>query len=281
MSDSYSRVAGRFWIDTKGWGERNQRVALYLLTNRQRTMEGLYYLPLGYLCEDLGLAPKVAREAMAFIEAEGMVAYDDDAQVVFLPKALAHGAPKTPMHVRGAMRRLSEVRASKHWGAFLAACDRHASALANAIRMSWPDPLESSFSSSFSCSQAAVGAGEPEYQSTDPLTTIADERVSEAVEILRTCSKVRLDCELIGVANALNDHPTVSAASAARRAVVIATAMDNSIDSGRVMWMACQDVQRQQRPRPGGPRSVGAEKPRPWAGALKPLLDDKPTPEAA
>ncbi len=162
MADSYSRVAGRFWIDTKGWGERNQRVALYLLTNRNRTMEGLYYLPLGYLCEDLGLSPKQAQDAITYIEGEGMVAYDGQAQVVFLPKALLHGAPKTEMHIRGAMRRLSEVRASRHWSAFLAACELHANGLANAIRVAWPDPLESSFSYSLSTPpQPPASGGSP------------------------------------------------------------------------------------------------------------------------
>lgn len=279
MSESYSRVAGRFWIDTKTWGERNQRVALYLLTNKHRTMEGLYYLPLGYLCEDLGLAPNVAREAVAFIESQAMVAYDDEAQVVFLRAALAHGAPKTPMHVRGALRRLRDVRASKHWDAFLVACDTYASELANAIRMEWPHPLESSFSSSSSISMtAAAGAGEPEYPVTDALPSMNNERIAEAVAILRTCSRIRLDCELMGVANALNQHPKADAAGAARRAIVIATSKDwTDVDSGRVMWMACRDVVAEheadlerQRPRSGnGPRSVAAPKPKPWAGAME------------
>lgn len=120
-------------------------------------------------------------------------------------------------------------------------------------------------------------AGEPEYPVTDPLASVNDERVTAAVAILRTCpQKIRLDCELIGVANALNDHPNVNAESAARRAVVIANAMDNSIDSGRVMWMACQDItadlERQQRPRAAAGRTPPAAKP--WAGALRPLTDN-------
>ena len=138
MADYYSRVSGRFWIDTKTWGERNQRVALYLLTNVHRSMEGLYHLPLGYLCADLDLSPKQADAALDFIERAGLVIYDHDAEVVFIRKALKHGAPKTKNHIKGAIARLKAVPPSPLWDAFLMACECHASDLADAIRVEWP-----------------------------------------------------------------------------------------------------------------------------------------------
>lgn len=144
--DYYSRVSARFWIDTKSWGERNQRVALYLLTNTHSTMEGLYHLPLGYLCADLGLTPEEAIYALRFIEDEGVVAYDDKAEVVFICKALKHGAPTTQNHRTGAVNRLRSVPASPLWAAFLMACECHASALAHDIRVALVMPLASSSS---------------------------------------------------------------------------------------------------------------------------------------
>ncbi len=156
MAESYSRVSGRFWIDTKSWGERHQRVALYLLTNRNRTMEGLYYLPLGYLAEDLGITAGEAHDAVRFIETQGLASYDHDAQVVFLRKALKHGAPATARHVQGAISRLRDVRSSCHWDEFVMACECHASALAEAIRMEWGMPFESSSSSSSSTSKPST-----------------------------------------------------------------------------------------------------------------------------
>jgi hypothetical protein len=148
--DYYSRISARFWIDTKGWGERNQLVALYLLTNTHSTMEGLYHLPLGYLCADLSLTAKQAAAALAFIEKAGVVSYDPDAEVVFVRKALKHGAPKTKNHITGAVNRLRSVPWSPLWDEFLVACQCHASALADAIRKERATPLASSVSSSSS-----------------------------------------------------------------------------------------------------------------------------------
>lgn len=146
--DYYSRVSGRFWIDTKGWGDRNQLVALYLLTNTHRSMEGLYHLPLGYLCADLAITSKQATEALRFIQEQDLIAYDAEAEVVFIRKALKHGAPKTEKHIIGAVNRLKGVPFSPLWNEFLMACECHANGLANAIRMAWPTLFESSSSSS-------------------------------------------------------------------------------------------------------------------------------------
>ena len=148
--DYYSRISARFWIDTKGWGGRNQLVALYLLTNTHSTMEGLYHLPLGYLCADLSLTVKQAAAALAFIERAGVVSYDPDAEVVFVRKALKHGAPKTKNHITGAVNRLRSVPPSPLWDEFLVACRCHASGLVDAIHKAQATPLASSSSNSSS-----------------------------------------------------------------------------------------------------------------------------------
>lgn len=144
MADYYSRISARFWIDTKGWGERNQLVALYLLTNTHSTMEGLYHLPIGYLCADLGLTPKQAHDALKFIGQAGVVSYDPHAEVVFIRKALKHGAPRSENHVKGAIARLMAVPWSPLWHEFAMACECHANKLADAIRVEWPNAFESS-----------------------------------------------------------------------------------------------------------------------------------------
>lgn len=133
--DFYSRISARFWIDTKAWGERNQLVALYLLTNPHRSMEGLYHLPVGYLCADLNLTPVQAKAALAEIETRGLVAYDGAAEVIFIRKALKHGAPCTPNHITSAIRRLKAVPSTCLWDQFLMACACHAHGLADRIEM--------------------------------------------------------------------------------------------------------------------------------------------------
>ena len=156
--DYYSRISARFWIDTKNWGDRNQLVALYLLTNAHRTMEGLYHLPLGYLCADLSLSPKQATAALEVIERHGLVSYDDEAEVVFIRKALKHGAPRTANHIKGAIRRLRAVPPSPLWNAFLMACECHSNELAVAIRVELPNAFESSDSSSVLTANNGNGA---------------------------------------------------------------------------------------------------------------------------
>lgn len=155
--DYYSRVSARYWIDTKGWGERNQLVGLYLLTNSHSTMEGLYHLPIGYLCADLGLTPKQAHAALKFIGQAGVVSYDPHAEVVFVRKALKHGAPRSENHIKGAMARLRSVPWSCLWHEFAMACETHSNGLADAIRMEWPMAFESSvLSTQYSSSITAV-----------------------------------------------------------------------------------------------------------------------------
>lgn len=179
--DYYSRVSGRFWIDTKGWGDRNQLVALYLLTNTHRSMEGLYHLPLGYLCADLGLSPKQATEALRVVQDRNLIAYDEDAEVVFIRKALKHGAPKTENHIKGAIARLKSVPWSPLWHEFFMACECHSHGLAKAMRVEWPMAFESSSSSSSSNLKAGspsdVGGCERDADRTERPKDLADEVV--------------------------------------------------------------------------------------------------------
>ena len=144
MADHYSRISARFWVDTKGWSERNRLVVLYLLTNPHSTMEGLYYLPIGYLCADLGLTPKQAHAALKFIGQAGVVSYDPAAEVAFVRKALKHGAPSAPNHITGAINRLKGVPWSPLWHEFAIACESHADGLAKAVRVEWPNAFASS-----------------------------------------------------------------------------------------------------------------------------------------
>lgn len=156
--ERYSRVSARFWIDTKGWQERDQLVALYLLTNVHSSMEGLYHLPIGYLCADLNLTPKQAHAALSVIEAEGIVSYDAVAEVVFIRKALKHGAPCTANHITGAINRLKGVPHTCLWDAFLMACECHADGLFKRIRMERLMRSASSISSSGSRTTNGAGA---------------------------------------------------------------------------------------------------------------------------
>jgi hypothetical protein len=98
-----------------------------------------------------------------------------------------------------------------------------------------PDPTPTS--------TTAAAASASKAETTDPLTTVSDARLTATVEILRTCPQIRLDCELMGVIGALNAHPNDDHVKAAHRAIVIVNANRwTDADAGRVLWMAFKDV---------------------------------------
>lgn len=155
MRERYFRVSPRFWRDARGWGDVNQNMALYLLTNEHRTTEGLYYLPKGWISEDTERTPAAVDKALDFLREQRFAFYDDDARVVFVRNALKYQAPATEKQVIGALSRLAEVPATSLRRAFLEACERHCQRLAEAIRVqlewdtqSHPNAISDAFESS-------------------------------------------------------------------------------------------------------------------------------------
>lgn len=268
MAEPHNKLMVRFWRDTKGWGERNQNVALYILTGPHRTMEGLYHLPLGYLCADLGLKPKEAEAAITFAADRGLIAYDAVAEVVFVRKALKHSAPRTPNHVTGAVRRLALVPWCDLWTDFLMACECHADALAHAIRMEWPDRFvwhgdgrtradarslrasSNSNSSSSSIEREGEARERPKRPSepgrpTDPASTIDDQHVVAVVAVLRTAPRLQFDPLLASVTNTIAAYPDADHIQAAH--VAVANVSDpnyRTTDAGKALRYAIQELER-------------------------------------
>lgn len=105
----YHRVYVEFWDDTRQWGERLQRIALYLLTCKHRSTEGLYHLPKGYASEDLGLSLTAVSKAFTDLQRRGFIEYDEEAKVVLLVKALARQRPTTDKQIVGAVAVLARL----------------------------------------------------------------------------------------------------------------------------------------------------------------------------
>lgn len=111
----YWRVSPRIW--TEPWSEDARTLALYLLTNEHRELEGLYRIPKGYILEDLKWTPE--RLGKAFVEllpkpfaeppSEGFCEYDEKTGVVFIKKALKHQRPENPNQEKHAMALLDEL----------------------------------------------------------------------------------------------------------------------------------------------------------------------------
>jgi hypothetical protein len=147
----YYPVWPKYWRGSRRkWDDRHKLLGLYLLTCEHRNLEGLYYLPAAYIAADIGWSQQTAERTLAGLVTEGFCQYDADAEVVFVPKALAYQAPKTDNQITGALRSLEAVPSSCLWQAFVNACESHATRLLHAIReqTEWhadpmPDPLPS------------------------------------------------------------------------------------------------------------------------------------------
>lgn len=130
----YYPVFPKFWRgDRRKWSDPTRLLALYLLTCEHRNLEGLYYLPRPYVAADLAWPLEKVEAVLAELEDAAFCAYDETAEVVLVPKALAHQTPKTPKQIAGALNALEAVPATRLLGAFVEACRTHAPDLADAI----------------------------------------------------------------------------------------------------------------------------------------------------
>jgi hypothetical protein len=141
---NYYPVSPRFWSTARRlqWDDTHRTLALYLLTCEHRNLEGLYRLPLAYIAADLNwLEPRVAA-AMGRLERDDFIAYDHDAQVVFVKKALKWHQPKSERQLTGAINSLRSVPETPLLQALLDAADTHSEGYANAIREAFSPNLE-------------------------------------------------------------------------------------------------------------------------------------------
>ncbi len=87
----FAQVSPRFWCgatgrDIRGLGHEAQVVALYLMTCPSSVMTGLFYLPVGLMAHEIGSTFEGASKALARVCNTGFCAYDELAEVVFLPE---------------------------------------------------------------------------------------------------------------------------------------------------------------------------------------------------
>lgn len=137
---NYYRVSPKFWpwARRRGLTDAQTELALYLLTCEHRNLEGLYRLPKLYISADLNWAPKKVDENLAAVLATGFALYDEDAEMLLIPKALKHQAPTTEKQIAGAIAQIERIPRSCLWDAFRMACESHCPRLAEAIEVRWP-----------------------------------------------------------------------------------------------------------------------------------------------
>lgn len=133
----YYPISPLFWSDSKVrvWSPEETLLALYLLTCEHRNLEGLYRLPLPYIEADLSWSREAVGENLLHLEAAGFVAYDREAEVVLIKKALKYHQPVTDKQIQGAVNALQQVPDTDLWDAFVNAAKRYAPQLADRLVM--------------------------------------------------------------------------------------------------------------------------------------------------
>lgn len=84
----YATVSPLYWTGSTGKKLRKvpdaQRVSLYLMTCPHSHQTGIYYLPMMYLCNEVGIQEKGASKALAWLSQEGFSVYDSASEWVWV-----------------------------------------------------------------------------------------------------------------------------------------------------------------------------------------------------
>lgn len=108
---SYYPISPRFWSDpgVRCWSDDTRLLALYLLTCRHRSQEGLYLLPPEYAAADLRWPLEKFTATLAVLIDAGFAAFDEAGQVVLVRNALKYQPPKGAKQVAGALAAIQQL----------------------------------------------------------------------------------------------------------------------------------------------------------------------------
>jgi hypothetical protein len=117
----YSKVFVKIWHskDFRMLSEEGKMLFLYLLTSPHRNMGGFYYLPLPYLCFDVGLDERRVSKAFEELTDKDMAQYDYDTQVVFIKKWFSYNPIENENQAKGLNKQLAEIPKSKLFKPFV------------------------------------------------------------------------------------------------------------------------------------------------------------------
>lgn len=212
----YQRVSPKFWQDprVRRWPDQQKLLASYLLTCPHRTTEGLFWLPHGYVAQDLGWGIDRVSKGYSGLIGAGFAAYDDTTETVLLLHALRDDAPAGPKQIAGAISRLADVPPSPLFSQLRDAAARYAPDFAKALDAAFEhgdlmhhrypidtpseghwNPIDSSSSNSSSYSSSKPFVGSAAEEGADPAPVKAE--VIEAEVIEREHPEARRLCELL------------------------------------------------------------------------------------
>ena len=117
----YSKVFVKIWHskDFRKLSEEGKMLFLYLLTSPHRNMGGFYYLPLPYLCFDVGLDEERVSKAFEELTDKDMALYDYNTQVVLIKKWFCYNPIENENQAKGLNKQLAEIPKSKLFKPFV------------------------------------------------------------------------------------------------------------------------------------------------------------------
>ena len=135
--EAYNRVFSRIWLER--WDDDTMLTALYLLTSKHRSLEGIYHLPWEYVAGDRKWPMKRLERAVEVLLNDEFIEYDEDAQVVLIVNALKAQSPSTKNHMIGAVRKLRALPPNGLMNRFLEQARCHAPAFAEFMAKEMPE----------------------------------------------------------------------------------------------------------------------------------------------
>lgn len=145
----YFRVACHFWVDEKSskWPDGAKLLAVYLLTNRHRTMEGFYVIPPQYVAADMHWPLRRVRKMLEFLESENFIRFDWERNLLLIMNALRYQQPDSRNVTVGVISRIRTLPDSpKLFQEFCRLARRHCSRRGlSPFAMAFPDMLEKEF----------------------------------------------------------------------------------------------------------------------------------------
>ena len=123
----YSKIFVKIWHskDFRTLTEEGKMLFLYLLTSPHRNMGGLYYLPLPYLCFDVGLDEERVSKAFEELTDKDMALYDYDTQVVLIKKWFCYNPIENENQAKGLNKQLAEIPKSRLFESFVNCVKEH------------------------------------------------------------------------------------------------------------------------------------------------------------
>lgn len=107
----YFRIACQFWGDEAVllWPDPMKLFALYLLTNKHRTLEGFFVLAPEYMAADMRWPVRRVKGMLAEFEQVGFIRFDQRTNLLLLKNALRYQQPDSANVQKGVISRVRNL----------------------------------------------------------------------------------------------------------------------------------------------------------------------------